>query len=76
LTRWGKACVFLNPKAGVYGFLNTQPDLSCYFSLSLSITEMEMLHPKYFFELRVNYDTISFKKGIQFPDLATNTYRK
>jgi hypothetical protein len=28
LPRWGKRCVFLNPKAGAYGFLNTQPDLS------------------------------------------------
>jgi len=26
--RWGKRCVFLDPKAGAYGFLNTQPDLS------------------------------------------------
>jgi len=25
--RRGKRCVFLNPKAGAYGFLNTQPDL-------------------------------------------------
>jgi hypothetical protein len=27
LPRWGKKCVFLNPKAGAYDFLNTQPDL-------------------------------------------------
>jgi len=27
-TRRGKRCVFLNPKAGAYGFLNTQSDLS------------------------------------------------
>jgi hypothetical protein len=25
--RWGKRGVFLNPKAGANGFLNTQPDL-------------------------------------------------
>jgi hypothetical protein len=28
LSRWGKRGVFLNLKAGAYGFLNTQPDLS------------------------------------------------
>jgi hypothetical protein len=28
LPRWGKRCVFLNPKAEAYGFLSTQPDLS------------------------------------------------
>jgi hypothetical protein len=28
LPRWGKRGVFLNPEAGAYGFLNTQPDLS------------------------------------------------
>jgi hypothetical protein len=42
--------VFLNPKAGAYGFqagaygfLNTQPDLSWDSTLALFITEMEML---------------------------------
>jgi hypothetical protein len=43
LPRWGKRCVFLNPKAGAYGFLNTQPDLSLDSILVLSITEIKML---------------------------------
>jgi hypothetical protein len=27
LTRWGKACMFLDPKAGAYGFLTHCPSL-------------------------------------------------
>jgi hypothetical protein len=37
-----KPACFLNPKAGAYGFLNTQSDLFWGSTLSLSITEMEM----------------------------------
>ena len=41
--RWGKRCVFLNQKAGAYGFLDTQHDLSRDFTLVLSMAEIKTL---------------------------------